>query len=115
MSFLSRLKLLVLEQKLYYGAFGKYNRYQCRCLKQNATTTAEKLRVARQVLQGPRVNTMEAQYNELFIKRHASEKAFTLSNMRQEDLERRLHKHRDDPKAGRTWEEIKAHLLGSGD
>lgn len=69
---LKRIKLLMLEQKLYHGAFGKYNRYRCWCLKRNATTTTDKIRIAEEVLKGDGVNTMEAQYNELYIKRHKS-------------------------------------------
>ncbi|HQU47313.1 MAG TPA: hypothetical protein PK867_31210 [Pirellulales bacterium] len=69
---LNHIKLLMLEQKLYHGAFGKYNRYRCWCLKRNATTTAEKLGIAKEVLASLGVTTMAAQYNELYIKRHAS-------------------------------------------
>jgi hypothetical protein len=72
MAILDRIKLLMLEQKLYHGAFGKYNRYCCWCLKRNAKTTAEKLDIAREVLASRGVTTMEAQYNELFVRRHFS-------------------------------------------
>ena len=71
MAILNCIKLLMLEQKLYHGAFGKYNRYRCWCLKRNAKTTAEKIGVAKEVLASPGVTTMEAQYNELFVKRHS--------------------------------------------
>lgn len=70
MAILNRIKLLLLEQKLYHGAFGKYNRYRCWCLKRNAKTTAERLGIAKEVLAGSGVTTMEAQYNELFVRRH---------------------------------------------
>ena len=72
MAFLSWWKLWVLERKLYHGAFGKYNRYRCWCLKRHAKTTEEKLTIAREVLSGPGVNTLEAQYNELYIRQHAA-------------------------------------------
>ena len=39
MAFLSWWELLILEQRLYHGPFGKYNRYRCWCLKRNARTT----------------------------------------------------------------------------
>ncbi|HEX5471088.1 MAG TPA: hypothetical protein VFW73_04345 [Lacipirellulaceae bacterium] len=65
---LERLQLLMLEQKLYHGPFGKYNRYRC-CFKRMATTTTEKLAVAKSVIAGPGVTTIEAQYNEIFLHR----------------------------------------------
>ena len=71
MAILNRIKLLMLEQKLYHGAFGKYNRYRCWCLKRNAKTPVEKLGVAKEVLASSGVTTMEAQYNELFVRRHS--------------------------------------------
>jgi hypothetical protein len=74
MAFLPWWKLRILERKLYQGAFGKYNRYRCWCLKRNAQTTEEKLGIAREVLNGPGVNTMEAQYNELFVRQHEGQK-----------------------------------------
>ena len=67
-------KLLILEQRLYYGMFGKYNRYRCWCLKRSAKTSEEKLLIAKEVLKGPGVNTMEAQYNELYLRRHEHQK-----------------------------------------
>lgn len=74
MAFLSWWKLRLLERKLYHGAFGRYNRYRCWCLKRNAKTAEEKLRIAQEVLNGPGVNTMEAQYNELYIRQHEQQK-----------------------------------------
>ncbi len=70
MAFISRLKLLAAECRLYYGAFGTYNRYRCWCLKKNAKTVAEKLGVVKEVLEAAGVNSMEAQYNELYVRRH---------------------------------------------
>lgn len=70
MTLVTWLKLLILEQRLYHGAFGKYNRYRCLCLKRNARDTAAKLRIAQEVLTGPGVNTLEAQYNDLYVQRH---------------------------------------------
>jgi hypothetical protein len=70
MNILSWFKLFFIEQKLY-GTFGKYNRYRRWCLERNATTSMERLVIAREVLIGPGVNTMEAQANELFLRRHA--------------------------------------------
>jgi hypothetical protein len=59
---------------LYHGPFGKYNRYRCWCLKRNARTTEEKLCIAKEVLNGPGVTTLEAQYNELYVRRHEERK-----------------------------------------
>jgi len=70
MAFLTWWKLWILERRLYHGAFGKYNRYRCWCLKRSARTAEEKLNIAKEVLNGPGVSTMEAQYNELYIRRH---------------------------------------------
>jgi hypothetical protein len=70
MAFFSWCRLLALEQKLKFGEFGKYNWYRCLCLKRNAMTSEEKLRIAREVLDGPSVNTMAAQANETYLRRH---------------------------------------------
>lgn len=70
MAFLSWWELLILEQRLSLGPFGKYHRYRCWCLKRNARTTEDKLRIAKEVLNGPGVTTLEAQYNELYLRRH---------------------------------------------
>jgi hypothetical protein len=69
MNFLSSLKLFILEQKLNFGAFGKYNRYRCRCLEQKSRTAAEKLRIAREVLHGPGVTLVESQHNVEYIRK----------------------------------------------
>ncbi len=68
MAFVSWCRLRLFERKLYHGAFGKYSRYRCLCLKRNAQTIQEKIGIATEVLNGPGVNTMEAQYNELYIR-----------------------------------------------
>ncbi len=70
MAFFSWCRLFGLEQKLKFGEFGKYNWYRCLCLKQHAKTSEEKLRIAREVLDGPGVNTMAAQANEAYLRRH---------------------------------------------
>ena len=73
---------MVLEQRLYHGPFGKYNRYRCLCLKRNARTAAEKLGIAQEVMVGPGVNTMEAQYNELYIREHETRQQVIISRPR---------------------------------
>jgi hypothetical protein len=72
MALWSWLKLLVLEQRLH-SKFGKYNYYRCLCLERNAKSSEEKLCIANEVWDGPSVNTMAAQANELYLRRHASE------------------------------------------
>jgi putative addiction module component (TIGR02574 family) len=36
--------------------------------------------------------------------------AFTLTDAHRQDLDRRLEQYRDNPKAGSTWDEVKARL-----
>src|SRR5437588_13049961 len=71
MNALSWLKLLFIEERLKFGAFGKYNRYRCWCLERNATTIAERLRLAREVLSGPGVSLAESQHNVEYIRQHS--------------------------------------------
>ena len=73
MDFWSRCKLFVLEWKLY-AMFGRYNRYRRMCLERTATTVQERLAIATEVLNGPGINTLEAQYNELFLQRHEQQR-----------------------------------------
>lgn len=37
-----------------------------------------------------------------------------LTEAQKQDLQRRLDAYQDDPKAGSTWEEVKARLQGNG-
>jgi hypothetical protein len=69
MNIINWLRLYFIEQELY-GTFGRYNRYRRWCLERNANAIAERLLIANEVLAGPGVNTMEAQANELFLRRH---------------------------------------------
>ena len=73
MLFFSWCNLLFLEQKLQFGEFGKYNRYRYLCLKRQPKNTVERLRIAKEVLDGPGVNTMEAQANELYLRNHKTD------------------------------------------
>jgi hypothetical protein len=74
MSFLSWCRLRILEQRLYHGAFGKYNRYRRYCIERGATTAKEKLAIATEVLSGPGVSPIEAQDNQLYLRNHKSPK-----------------------------------------
>jgi hypothetical protein len=71
-AFLSRCRLLLLEQKLksVFGAFGRYDRYRRLCLERGADTTEAKLTIAQEVLHGPAVSLIEAQDNDLYLRRH---------------------------------------------
>ncbi len=80
MNIFSRLKLLILEERLKFGAFGKYNRYRCWCLERNVKTTAEKLRLAREVLDGPGVSLAESQHNVEYIRKHSGAVARKAAN-----------------------------------
>lgn len=71
MNILNWLRFLILEEKLKFGAFGKYNRYRCLCLERNVKSTTEKIRLAREVLNGPGVSLAESQHNADFIRRHS--------------------------------------------
>jgi hypothetical protein len=71
MSILSWFKLLVVEQKLNFGAFGMYNRYRCWCLERNAKTAAERLAIATEVMNGPGVSLAESQHNVEYIRKHS--------------------------------------------
>jgi hypothetical protein len=68
MTIFSWFKLAFLEKRLQFGEFGKYNRYRYLCLTRQPKDTMERLRIAHEVLEGPSVNTMEAQANELSIR-----------------------------------------------
>ena len=71
MNILAWLRLLILEEKLKFGEFGKYNRYRCWCLERNIKSIVERIRLAREVLNGPGVSLAESQHNVDFIRRHS--------------------------------------------
>jgi putative addiction module component (TIGR02574 family) len=50
---------------------------------------------------------------ELWDSIAAAPEDFSLSEAHREDLQRRLEAHRDDPKAGSPWAEVKARLQGA--
>ncbi len=71
MNVLGWLRLLILEERLKFGEFGKYSRYRCWCLERNIKSIAEKIRLAREVLKGPGVSLAESQHNVDFIRGHS--------------------------------------------
>lgn len=72
MNIFGRFRLLILEQKLKFGAFGKYNRYRCWCLERNVNSITDRIRLAHEVLNGPGVSLAESQHNVDFIRRHTA-------------------------------------------
>lgn len=71
MKLIDWLLLRILEEKLKFGAFGKYNRYRCWCVERKVQSIAEKIRLAREVLSGPGVSLAESQHNVDFLRRHS--------------------------------------------
>ncbi|WP_435017885.1 addiction module protein [Tundrisphaera sp. TA3] len=51
---------------------------------------------------------------ELWDSIAASPEEIRLSESQEQDLRRRLDAHRDDPKAGAPWEEVRERLRGAG-
>ena len=76
MRLFSWLMLHLLEQRLYHGAFGKYNRYRRYCCERDANTTKEKLAVAIEVLSSSDVSSIEAHDNDLYLLSKARERAY---------------------------------------
>jgi hypothetical protein len=68
---MSYFTLKYLELKLAFGEFGKQKKYQRLCLERNATTTAARLEIAKEVLDGPGVNSLESWAHDTYLKEHA--------------------------------------------
>lgn len=68
-SIIAWIKLRLLEYKLL-PHFGKHNKYRHFCLKRDAKTAAQRLAVAREVLEGSGVNSLEACLHALVLKQH---------------------------------------------
>ncbi|HEV3385789.1 MAG TPA: hypothetical protein VG097_13315 [Gemmata sp.] len=86
MNALAWLRLKILEEKLKFGAFGKYNRYRCWCLERNVKTTTEKLRLAREVSSGPGVSILESQHNVSYLRKHSTAAKETPSQPAKENV-----------------------------
>ncbi len=52
---------------------------------------------------------------ELWDSIATADGGFSLSQAHKEDLQHRLAAHRDEPKAGKPWEEVKSCFLGVRD
>ncbi|MBI2806620.1 MAG: hypothetical protein HYX68_16690 [Planctomycetes bacterium] len=63
------IKLIWLELKLT-GEFGQHTKYRRLCLERNATTSAEKLQIAEEVLLGGATGIAECQCHTIYLKQH---------------------------------------------
>jgi hypothetical protein len=66
------LRLKFLDARLAFGEFGKHKKYLRLCHERKASTTADKLKIAQEVLDGPGVNSLESWAHALYLKAHCS-------------------------------------------
>lgn len=66
------LRLKCLEFKLVFGEFGKHKKYLRLCHERNATTTADRLKIAQEVFVGPGINSLESWAHDIYLKEHCS-------------------------------------------
>ncbi len=64
------LKLKWLEAKIAFGTFGWATKYEALCLERKATTVAEKLKIAEEVIAGGDVSIGERQWHSVYLKNH---------------------------------------------
>lgn len=64
------LTLKYLEFRLAFGEFGKQKKYLRLCHEQRATRTADKVKIAQEVLDGPGINSLESWAHDLYLKQH---------------------------------------------
>lgn len=57
--------LKYLEFRLAFGEFGKQKKYLRLCDERSATTTADRLKIAQEVLDGPGINSLESWAHDL--------------------------------------------------
>jgi hypothetical protein len=65
-------RLKCLEFQLTFGEFGKLKKYQRLCLERKATTAADRMKVAQEVLAGHGVNSLESWAHDLYLKKHSA-------------------------------------------
>ena len=63
------IRLKMLELKLT-GEFGQHTKYRRLCLERTARTTAEKLRIAEEVLLGGATGVAECQAHSIYLRKH---------------------------------------------
>jgi hypothetical protein len=66
---LTFIKLKWLELKLT-GEFGQHTKYRRLCVERNATTTAEKLLIAQEVILGGATGVVECWAHSIYLKKH---------------------------------------------
>jgi hypothetical protein len=65
-------RLKYVEAQLAFGESGKRRKYLRLCHEQKAATTADKVKIALEVLTGPGVNSLESRAHDLYLKKHCS-------------------------------------------
>ncbi len=65
-------RLKHLEFRLAFGEFGKQKKYLRLCHEREATTTAARVKIAQEVLDGPGINSLESWAHHLYLKEHCS-------------------------------------------
>lgn len=63
------LKLKWLEIKIAFGEFGQSTKYRRLCLERKATT-ADKLKIAEEILAGGATGIAECQAHSIYLKQH---------------------------------------------
>jgi hypothetical protein len=66
------LRLKRLEFKLTFGEFGRLKKYLRLCHERKATTTADRVKIAQEVLDGPGINSLESWAHDLYLKAHSA-------------------------------------------
>jgi hypothetical protein len=65
-------RLKRLEAQLAFGEFGKHKKYLRLCHERQATTTAAKVQIAQEVLDGQGVNSLESWAHDIYLKEHSA-------------------------------------------
>ena len=66
------LRLKSLEAQLAFGEFGKHKKFLRLRHERNATTTADRVKVAQEVLDGPGVNSLESWAHAIYLNEHSA-------------------------------------------
>jgi hypothetical protein len=66
------LRLKYLEAQLAEGEFGKHKKYLRLCHELKATTTADRMKIVDEVLDGPGINSLESWTHDIYLKEHSA-------------------------------------------
>jgi hypothetical protein len=66
------LRLKYLEFQLAFGEFGKHKKYLRFCHERKATTSADRVKIAQDVLDGPAINSLESWAHAIYLKEHSA-------------------------------------------